>query len=130
MERDKMIYCFDVDGTICTITENHEYYKAKPIPEMVKKINRLYDEGHTIKIATSRGKISGMEFHELARRQLQEWGIPYHELHIKPPADFYIDDLAMTPGEFILGRDDDIIMTNEKRGFSGSVQRWIKNDGK
>ena len=70
-----MIYCIDVDGTICTLTENHEYYKAKPIPEMVEKINKLYDEGHTIKIATARGQVSGFEFHELTKSQLRHLAI-------------------------------------------------------
>jgi uncharacterized HAD superfamily protein len=96
-----MIFCIDVDGTICTKTKNHEYYKAKPIQSMIKKINRAYDAGHTIKIATARGQASGQEFHELTEKQLELWGVKYHELLKKPAADLYIDDLAMTPEEFI-----------------------------
>ena len=104
---DKKIYCFDMDGTICTLTTNHEFHNAKPIPEMVKKIKRLYDQGHIIKIFTARGHIEAggiirhPEYHYLTKRQLEEWGIPYHELHAKPIAHLYIDDLAMTPEEFI-----------------------------
>ena len=113
-----MIYCIDVDGTICTTTENQEYYKAKPVPEMVKKINELFFEGHTIKIFTARGQSSGKDFTDLTKKQLKEWGVLYHEYHIKPAADFYIDDKAMNPGEFILGKDYDICLTNQKRGFS------------
>lgn len=121
-----MIYCFDVDGTICTITENHEYHKAIPVPEMVNKINELYDEGHTIKIATARGQTSGKKYHDLTSKQLEEWGVKYHELYDKPSADFYIDDKGMTPGEFLLGKDYDICLTNQKRGFSQSVVTSLK----
>lgn len=108
MAKDKkMTYCFDVDGTICTLTTNHEFHKAKPIPSMVKKINRLYKQGHIIKIATARGHLNAdgvpecMEYHELTIDQLDKWGVNYDEIHFKPLADFYIDDLAMTPEEFI-----------------------------
>ncbi len=123
-----MIYCFDVDGTICTMTENHEYYKAIPIPEMVTKINKLYDEGHTIKIATARGQGSGIDQTELTKKQLKEWGIKYHELFKKISADFYVDDKSMTPAEFILGKDYDICLEGalEKRGFSLSAAQLLK----
>lgn len=102
-----MIYCIDVDGTICSITENQQYHKAEPNPEMIKKINKLYDEGHVIKIATARGQASGLTFEDLTKKQLKYWGVKYHEFHTKPSADFYIDDKAMKPYEFILGLDDD-----------------------
>jgi len=121
-----MTYCFDVDGTICTITENHEYHKAIPVPQMIKKINKLYDEGHTIKIATARGQVSGEKYHELTSEQLEEWGVKYHELFDKPSADFYIDDKAMTPGDFLLGKDYDIWLSGMKRGFSQSVVTLLK----
>ena len=92
---DKLIYCFDVDGTICTMTEDHEYHKAIPIPEMIAKINKLYDAGHTIKIATARGQGSGIDRTELTKKQLKEWGVKYHEFLKKTSADFYIDDKAI-----------------------------------
>ena len=44
----------DIDETICrreTSTDfgvTHDYTKAKPIQENINKINKLYDEGHTI----------------------------------------------------------------------------------
>lgn len=97
----RMIYCIDVDGTICTLTEMDGYANAKPFPSMIKKINKLYDDGHTIKIATARGQVSGKRFLELTEMQLKVWGVKYHELMEKTAADFYIDDKAMTPEEFI-----------------------------
>jgi len=125
---DKLTYCIDVDGTICTLTEHHEYYNAKPVPEMVTKINKLYDEGHTIKIATARGQNSGFDFIDLTKTQLRVWGIKYHELLEKPSADFYIDDKSMNPGEFILGKDYDVCLEGalERRGFSLSAVQLLK----
>jgi len=113
-----MIYCIDVDGTICTITENQEYHKAIPVPEIINKINKLYDEGHTIKIATARGQTSGKDFSELTSNQLEEWGVKYHEMWAKPSADFYVDDKSLDPGSFLLGIDYDITSSGVKRGFS------------
>jgi hypothetical protein len=94
-------YCFDVDGTICTLTENHNYQDAQPIQEMVDKINKLHSEGHVIRIATARGQISGMEWEDFTKEQLDEWGVKYDEFCSKPAADFYIDDLAVTPEIFL-----------------------------
>ena len=76
--------------------------------EVVKKINKLYEDGHTIKIFTARGGTSGLDWKDLTIMQLGMWGVKYHELIMgKPSADFYIDDKSMTPGEFILGKDYD-----------------------
>jgi len=105
--KEKLTYCFDMDGTICTLTTGHDFHKAEPIPGMVKKINRLYDEGHMIIVATARGHVTRdgyipmKQFHELTKIQLKKWGVNYHGLYTKPLAHFYIDDRAMTPEEFI-----------------------------
>ncbi len=97
-----MIYCIDIDGTICSQTTNQEYHKAIPFKEMIKKINRLYDEGHVIKMFTARGMASKKDFKELTRKQLIEWGVNFHMLIMgKPSADLYIDDKSMSPEEFI-----------------------------
>ena len=88
-----MIYCFDIDGTICSLEKNSEYQRAKPYKNMVDKINELYDAGHTIKFFTARGCNSGIDHTELTTTQLQEWGVKYHEFIMgKPHADYFIDD--------------------------------------
>ena len=98
-----MIYCIDVDGTICNERKDFNYYKAEPIPEMVKKINMLYMAGHTIKIFTARGMARGEDFKALTEFQLNQWGVKYHELIMgKPSADVYVDDKAMLPHDFTL----------------------------
>lgn len=89
-----MIYCFDLDGTICSSVENSQYHLAVPDRVVVNEINRLYDSGNTIKIMTARGCVSKIDHTELTKRQLNEWGIKYHELlmNIKPHAHYFIDD--------------------------------------
>lgn len=89
-----MIYCFDIDGTICTSVENSQYESARPFPYMIDAINRLYDEGHVIKVMTARGCVSRVDYTELTRKQLREWGLRYHELimNVKPHAHLFVDD--------------------------------------
>jgi len=97
-----MIYCIDIDGTICSKTTNQEYHKAKPFKEMIKKINKLYNEGNIIKMFTARGMASGKDFKELTHKQLIDWGVNFNILIMgKPSADLYIDDKSMTPEEFM-----------------------------
>lgn len=97
-----MIYCIDVDGTICTLTEETNYYHAEPKKEMIKKINRLYKMGNIIKIFTARGQDSGEDYKSLTEFQLDQWGVKYHELIMgKPSADYYVDDKALLPHDFV-----------------------------
>tara|TARA_B110000444_G_C18587129_1_gene476716 strand:+ start:181 stop:477 length:297 start_codon:yes stop_codon:yes gene_type:complete len=86
-----MIYCFDIDGTICT--QEVDYSDAKPFLKRISKINELYDEGHEIVFLTARGFKTGIDWREITLNQLNNWGVKYHNLHFgKPNADIYIDD--------------------------------------
>lgn len=115
-----MIYCVDMDGTICTKTENSSYENAEPIDLVVNKINRLYELGHIIKIHTARGGTTGIDWKELTARQLADWGVKHHELIMgKPAADFYIDDKGLTPNEFVLGKDIDLWEEGESSPSAG-----------
>ncbi len=114
-----MIYCIDVDGTICTKTEDSSYPNAQPQQLVIDKVNKLYDEGHTIKIFTARGGTTGKDWTELTKEQLEKWGVKHHELIMgKPAADFYIDDKGLNPGEFVLGKDYDICEMKKQSEFS------------
>jgi hypothetical protein len=87
-----MLIYVDVDGTICN-TEGG-YMNAKPIPENIAKINRLYDEGNIIVYWTARGKLTGINWSELTGQQLTEWGCKYHDvvMNQKPAYDLLICD--------------------------------------
>ena len=101
-----MNYCFDLDDTICDtpqINGKPGYLAATPIPYMVEQVNRLYDEGHHIRIQTARGRGSGIDWTELTREQLDGWGVKYHELEPmfhKPTADLFIDDKGINVEEW------------------------------
>ena len=95
-----MTYVFDIDGTICSLTEG-KYQDALPIQHRIDRINALYEEGHTIIFQTARGMgrsgnsyaYAHKAFYEMTRQQLLEWGVKFHSLFLgKPSGDFYIDD--------------------------------------
>ena len=93
-----MNYCFDLDGTICNtpiINDKPAYHEAHPFPFMVEQVNRLFDDGHKIIIMTARGRGAGKNWTDWTIKQLDMWGVKYHELEPmfhKPTADLFIDD--------------------------------------
>lgn len=96
-----MIYCFDLDGTLCQTT-GREYRDAQPCPARIAEVNRLYDEGHQIVIETARGSVTGVSWQAETERQLQHWGLRYHVVRAgqKVYADHYIDDKAQNAEDF------------------------------
>jgi hypothetical protein len=89
----KIIYV-DVDETVCDTPDNPRVYEqAKPRKSAIKKINALYDEGHTIIYWTARGSRSGIDWYDLTHRQLTEWGAKFTDLRCdKPYYDLFFDD--------------------------------------
>ena len=112
-----MRYVVDIDGTICTPGETEEtrYTQALPIQDRIDKINRLYDEGHTVVYLTARGMgrhknnadKAKEEFYELTEIQLSLWGCRYHQLFLgKPSGDYYIDDKGVNDNDFFKTETD------------------------
>jgi hypothetical protein len=106
-----MRYVVDIDGTICTpgTTEETRYTEALPIQGRIGRINKLYDEGHTIVYLTARGMgryknnadLAKKEFYEFTEIQLRLWGCKYHQLFLgKPSGDYYIDDKGVNSDDF------------------------------
>lgn len=95
-----MIYCFDIDGTICTPTYG-KYAEARPYPERIAKSNVLYQEGHEILLFTARGSTTGIDWFDFTEEQLLGWGLRFHKLMMgKPHADIFVDDLAVHSESF------------------------------
>ncbi len=89
-----MIYCFDLDGTLCTNT-NGDYEMAEPFKDIIAQVNSLYNTGHRIIVYTARGSTTAIDWRGLTEDQLSSWGVKYHELFFgKPYADVYVDDKA------------------------------------
>lgn len=98
-------YIFDIDGTICT-QDGTSYENALPKSEVIKKINKLYEDGNTIILRTARGTETGIDWTNVTRSQLCDWGVKYHELQFgKPAADVYVDDKACNAADFIDEKD-------------------------
>lgn len=90
-----MIIYVDIDKTICTGATNP--VRAEPIQENIRKINKLYQEGHQIIYWTARGTVSGIDWQALTAKQLASWGAMHHDLRFgKPYYDLFIDDKAAT----------------------------------
>ena len=78
-----MIYCFDIDGTLCSqYPESGDYSESTPIAERITVVNKLYDEGHKILLLTARGmgrtdndQIGAYKcLYTFTENQLKEWG--------------------------------------------------------
>ena len=95
-----MRVCFDIDGVLCNQVDG-DYQQAQPNLLMIALLNRLYDRGDQIVLHTSRfmGRAKGDREEaerfgrDFTERQLDGWGVRYHELWMgKPRYDIVIDD--------------------------------------
>tara|TARA_R110002020_G_scaffold64070_1_gene170415 strand:- start:320 stop:619 length:300 start_codon:yes stop_codon:yes gene_type:complete len=84
----------DIDETICFYKGERDYNLAKPLKDNIKKINKLYNEGHQITYWTARGTITGIDWHDITKNQLNKWRCKYHHLITgkKPAYDLLICD--------------------------------------
>jgi 5'(3')-deoxyribonucleotidase len=96
-----MIYVFDLDHTLCETNKKSngdwDYLSAPPYGDRIKKVNKLFEEGHKIIIETARGCNSKKNWYLETFEQLRSWGLKFHELRtgVKFGADYYIDDKAI-----------------------------------
>lgn len=96
-----MTYCFDIDGTLCTNTEG-DYEHARPLPDVITRVNALHAAGHTVLLQTARGATTGIDWRLITEKQMRDWGVHYHRLYFgKPTADLYVDDKAINVRDWI-----------------------------
>ena len=84
----------DIDETICFYDGERKYPNAKPNLANIKKINTLYDNDNEITYWTARGSVTGIDWYDVTKKQLKEWGCKYHYLSVgeKPHYDLLICD--------------------------------------
>ena len=108
MQKNRVLV-FDVDDTI-SIHKNRDYEHAKPIQQVIDKLNKLHDEGYYIKLFTGRGQLSCNGNLDLIiktkeptlKKWLKEHNVKYDELIFgKPLGDWYIDDKGMSVNDFL-----------------------------
>jgi len=86
-------FVFDIDGVVAKLEPNNNYKLSQPNEKMIRVINKLYSLGNYIVLFTARGYVTGVDWSDVTKEQLSNWGVQYHELHFgKPNADYYVDD--------------------------------------
>ncbi len=94
---DKKVYYIDIDGTICETLDG--YQSAKPFMDRIKEYNKLYENNRVV-YWTARGSTTGIDWMALTKKQLDSWGVKYHQLKMgKPYYDVFIDDKSINPNE-------------------------------
>jgi hypothetical protein len=102
-----MIIYVDIDETICRYEGLREYPAAVPIQEHIDKINQLYDEGNTIVYWTARGSKTKIDWTDLTKKQLIQWGAKHHDVLLgKPHYDLYIDDKSINTDAYFNQKGD------------------------
>lgn len=97
---NKLTYIVDIDNTIFD-TAKSDYENATPIIARIKKINYLFDQGHTVIYWTARGGRSGIDWYDFTLKQLDKAGCKYSKLLTnKPSYDIWIDDKAINSEEY------------------------------
>ena len=73
---------------------------------MIKLINKLKNNGHVIKIFTSRymgrnnenSKLVNKKYYNSVKKYLENWGVKYDKLILgKPSYDYFVDDKTINP---------------------------------
>jgi hypothetical protein len=104
----------DIDQTICltpSVDGKHRYDLSVPFKHRIEEINKLYDQGHTIKYWTARGSESGIDWTELTTQQLNDWDCKFHEVRVgKPSYDIWIDDKAISDKDFFKNQDIEYLL--------------------
>lgn len=97
IKNGKQKFCFDIDGVIAKTNDTNHYDKSLPNNEVIDLINKLYDYGNQITLFTARGYVTGIDWSDVTKKQMDEWNVKYHQLKFgKPNANYYVDDHAMT----------------------------------
>ena len=98
----KNIY-IDIDDTICYMKDEDkkikplDYSKSVPDERRIDILNKLYDNNNIITMWTARGSLTGIDWYDITKKQLDDWGVKYHKLVMgKPYYDLFIDDKTMT----------------------------------
>lgn len=88
-------FFIDIDGTIC-YNKDSDYVNSKPRYDIIRKFNKLYEDGNEVHYWTARGSRSGKEWDHLTKKQMDIWRVKYTTLNMKKPHyDVWIDDKAI-----------------------------------
>jgi len=102
-----MIYCFDLDRTLCSNTYG-KYENASPLFNRISRVSELFESGNYIIIDTAGGSTTGIVWYDYTEKQLNAWGLKYTQLRVgvKLHFDILIDDK---------GINDKLFFTDENK---------------
>jgi len=87
----KMIYCFDIDNTICKMESLKRYTPIKP---RIEYINKKFNEGNYIYLYTCRAQNG-------TAKLLKSFGLKYHEIiYGKPKCHIIVDDSVVNSNDY------------------------------
>ncbi len=128
----------DIDNTITKTEYNNTdqeaaigadvYAAAEPLMDRIEEVNILYDAGHDITYWTGRGTVSGIDYTELTKEQLDRWGAKYHHLLMgKPDYDYFIDDKSVNSEEWFRPLRVGLVLNNLIRDYlSRLIEVYVK----
>ena len=109
----------DLDNTLCNTISN-DYLNSTPIKERIEFINSLKNQGNDITIWTARGSRSGIDYSEITKKQLDEWGVKYDDILMKKPDyDIYYDDKSF---------NIDTILPVPKHDVSSNITKKLQTE--
>ncbi len=124
-----MTYCFDIDGVLASVVDDLDYSKAEPLCEAIALVNLLHDQGGCIKLFTARGTETGVDWTEVTRKQMADWGVKYDELIFgKPVADYYIDDRSIGLHELMLSSVQTFWESCDPTLAHITIDKWLENE--
>ena len=97
--RKIMVRAIDIDNTLTTSVcwTEEEMINAKPNQEVIDLVNRWARDSFIV-IYTARRDC----FYQVTIDWLRKHGVTFHAISMgKMPSDFYLDDLASRPEEFL-----------------------------
>ncbi len=100
----KFRFCFDIDDTLLTKSQDESYEDCKPIPSNISFLKMLKFMGHKVILHTARrmrthssniGSVIA-DIGKVTLESLAQNDIPFDEIYFgKPYADFYVDDKSI-----------------------------------
>ena len=99
----RKVFAIDIDKTITLDSSwtDEQVIKAKPNKRMIALVNTLYSQNNIIILYTCRGD----SIIPATKYWLKKHGVKYHSINNnKLWCDYYVDDRALSPNEFIYGK--------------------------
>lgn len=129
-------YVFDLDNTLCITSKDNDgkwdYRNSVPLKERIEKVNKLFEDGNYIIIDTARGSSSKTDWYEFTKKQIELFGIKFHELRsgVKFSSDIFIDDKGVNSEVFFkkkvkIGIEINGVLRDTLKKIQQEYEKWF-----